>query len=327
MHVSGPEWSTGPMILGCGSFGGIGGARDLIGRGLDLEASLATLDEAAALGITVLDTAERYAAGASETMIGRWLAERDRSVTGPVRITTKVAPPSASGRDGPFDDSFVEPIFAGSLERLGVDSVDWLLIHAPDEATPVEATLEALESVRSSGRCDHVGACNLDAGQLRSALAAADRLGISGYELVQNSYSLLNPDDETEVRSICHEHRLAFTAYSALAGGVLTGKYRRGEPPPPDTRLDLRPEGFDELLTPAVHDAIDGLAVAAQARGISAGALALAWLMQHHDVTALITGPGRAEPHLQVAGEALRVMLDDEILTDLTESFRSAARR
>lgn len=325
MRVSGTGWSTRRVVLGCGSFGGIGGAKDLIGRGLNLEASLATLDEAAALGVTMLDTAERYAAGASESMIGRWLAERDRSVTDPVRITTKVAPPGMSGRDDPFDGSFIEPIFAGSLERLGVGRVEWLLIHAPDDTTPVEATLEGLESIRASGRCGHVGACNLDAGQLRTALAAADRLGITGYELVQNGYSLLGPDDDAEVRSICRESGLEFTAFSALAGGVLTGKYRRGQSPAPGTRLALRPEGFDELLTPAVHDAIDGLVAVAEAHGVSAGGLALAWLMHH--VTALITGPGRTAPHLRVVAEALRVNLDNETMTELTESFRSAARR
>ena len=325
MRVSGTDWSTRRVVLGCGSFGGIGGAKDLIGRGLNLEASLATLDEAAALGVTMLDTAERYAAGASESMIGRWLAERDRSVTDPVRITTKVAPPRMSGRDDPFDGSFIEPIFAGSLERLGVGRVEWLLIHAPDDTTPVEATLEGLESIRASGRCGHVGACNLDAGQLRTALAAADRLGIAGYELVQNGYSLLGPDDDAEVRSICRESGLEFAAFSALAGGVLTGKYRRGQSPAPGTRLALRPEGFDGLLTPAVHDAIDGLVAVAEAHGVSAGGLALAWLMHH--VTALITGPGRTAPHLRVVAEALRVNLDHETMTELTESFRSAARR
>ena len=129
------------------------------------------------------------------------------------------------------------------------------------------------------------------------------------------------------MRSICRERGLAFSAYSPLAGGVLTGKYRRDEPPPPGTRLDLRPEGFDQLLTPAVHDAIHGLAAAAEARGVSPGALALAWLIHHDDVTALITGPGRTAPHLTVAAEALRVELDHETASELTEAFCSAAQR
>jgi aryl-alcohol dehydrogenase-like predicted oxidoreductase len=192
-------WVSGPVALGCGSFGGIGGATELIGRGLDLSASLATLDEAASLGVTMLDTAERYAAGASETMIGRWLSERDSTVTARVRITTKVAPADASGGDAPFGEEFIEHLFAGSLECLRVDGVDWLLTHAPDTETPIETALEALESIRASGRCQSVGGCNLDARQLREALDAAERLGITGYELVQNGYSLLQPDDEADV--------------------------------------------------------------------------------------------------------------------------------
>ena len=92
-------WSSGPIALGRGSFGGIGGARDLIGRGLDEDASMTTLAEAASLGITMLDTAERYADGATGRMMGRWLSEREASVTGGIPITTKVAPGHASGRE------------------------------------------------------------------------------------------------------------------------------------------------------------------------------------------------------------------------------------
>ena len=320
-------WVSGPVVLGCGSFGGIGGARELIGRGLDESASLATLDEAAALGMTMLDTAERYAAGASEVMIGRWLAERDAAVTARARITTKVAPAFASGGDASFDAAFIEPVFSGSLERLGVENVDWLLTHAPDQATPIETTLEALESIRASGGCRHVGGCNLDGRQLREALDAAERLGFEGYELVQNGYSLLRPDDEAEVRDLCRERGLAFTAFSPLAGGVLTGKYRRSEPAAPGTRLDLRPEGFDELLTPAVHDAIDVLAARAGELGVSTGALALAWLAHRDDVTALITGPSRSAPYVGLAAEALEIHLAADLAAELTERFRTAARQ
>jgi 1-deoxyxylulose-5-phosphate synthase len=165
------------VILGCGTFGGIGGARHLIGKGLDADISRAVLDEAVSLGITMLDTAERYADGLSERMIGQWLAAQPAAVTDAVRITTKVAPPDGSGPHALFDVAFIEPLFAGSLHRLGVERVDWLLTHAQDGATPIEATLEALEAIRCSGRCDHVGGCNLDASQLRAAITAAERLG------------------------------------------------------------------------------------------------------------------------------------------------------
>ncbi len=288
--MGGSGWTTGSVILGCGTFGGIGGARHLVGKGLDVDASLAALDEAASLGIMMLDTAERYAAGVSETTIGQWIAERPAATTEDVRITTKVAPADTSDQGAAFDGAFIEPVFARSLDRLGVERVDWLLTHAPDDTTPIEATLEALEEIRASGRCGHIGGCNLDAGQLRAAIAAADRRGIEGYELVQNGFSLLRPDDGDDVRTICREHGLAFTAFSPLAGGVLTGKYRRDRPPPSDTRLALRPERYDEL-TSAMFDAIDVLIEVAAAREVTPGAMALAWLLHRDDVTAVISGP------------------------------------
>jgi aryl-alcohol dehydrogenase-like predicted oxidoreductase len=155
---------------------------------------------------------------------------------------------------------------------------------------------------------------------------AAERLGTTGYELVQNGYSLLQPDAEAEVRLLCHEHDMAFLAFSPLAGGVLTGKYRRDEPPAVGTRLDLRPEGFDELMTPDVHDALDVLAATADDLGIAPGALALAWLIHREDVTALITGPSRSAPHVELAAQAMELHLADDVWDELTETFRTATR-
>ncbi len=135
-----PIWSYGRFVLGCGTFGGIGGSPKLVGRGLDELSAFATMDEAVGLGITLFDTAERYAGGASEIMIGRWLAERDSAVTDRVRLATKVAPPYVDGSSGRFDAAFLEERFSGSLQRLGVDTVEFLLTHAPDDATPIEVT-------------------------------------------------------------------------------------------------------------------------------------------------------------------------------------------
>ena len=318
------SWTFGPVVLGAGTFGGIGGTAALVGKGLDIGAALATMDEAVELGVTMFDTAERYANGASEAMIGRWLAERPPSLTHSVRITTKVAPAWMSGRDDPFDTTFITAAVAGSLDRLGVDGVELLMIHGPDESTPVEDTLVALESLRQAGQTAHVGACNLDAAQLRAALDAAERLGVIGYEVIQNGHNLLTVDEDTEVQAICVERGLAYTAYSPLAAGALTGKYHRSRPPPANTRLALRPDGVDELLTPAVHDAIDRLRDAAAERSVSCGALALAWLIHHDAVTALISGPARSAPHLGLAAEALRVALTPKQHAEITGGFRHA---
>jgi 1-deoxyxylulose-5-phosphate synthase len=321
-----PIWSYGRFVLGCGTFGGIGGSPKLVGRGLDEPLAFATMDEAVGLGITLFDTAERYAGGASEIMIGRWLVERDSAVTDRVRLATKVAPPDVDGPGGRFDAAFLEEKFSGSLQRLGVDTVEFLLTHAPDDGTPIEETLEGLEAIRASGRCRYLGACNVDAGQLTAALDTAERLGISGYQVVQNGYSLLAPQDDRAVRSICAERDLAFTPFSPLAGGALTGKYHRDVTPPPNSRMALRPDGVDQLLTPAVFDAIDRLRSDAQRRHeVECGALALAWLLHHREVTAVITGPARGSPHLELAAQAVDVALSDADFAEIESWFATAA--
>jgi len=320
-----PRWSYGCFILGCGTFGGIGGSPQLVGRGLDEVSAFATMDIAVRLNITLFDTAESYARGASETMIGRWLVDREQAVTDRVRLVTKVAPPHGDESGRPFDETFLDEKFSGSLQRLGVDTVEFLLTHAPDDTTPIEDTLEGLEAIRASARCRNVGACNVDSDQLTAALDAAERLGITGYQLVQNGYSLLEPQDDRDIRSICHERGLAFTAFSPLAGGALTGKYSQGVTPPPDSRMALRPDGVDELLTPTAYDAIDRLRSDAEGRyGVTCGALALAWLLYHRDVTAVVTGPSRRSPHLELAAQAIDVVLTDTDFAEIESWFASA---
>jgi aryl-alcohol dehydrogenase-like predicted oxidoreductase len=306
--------TTGVMVprafLGCGNFGGIGGARHLIGRGLDRKAAFATLDEALALGIDVLDTAERYADGESERAIGEWLRRRPRELTAGVRIATKVAPPMLDGVDGTsFDRAYIEKKLETSLERLGVDRVTFYLSHAPDEATPIEATVEGFAAAIESGRVAHIGCCNVSAAALVEALEAAERLGVPGFEWVQNGFSLLSPDDDREVRAVCRERGLGYTPFSPLAGGVLTGKYRRGEPFPEGTRMALRPEGLAVQMTDSVYAALDHLRDAATARGVSCGALALAWVLAHPECTAPVVGPSKTAPHLGHVAEALEIAL------------------
>lgn len=316
MSVEGQEhddvgWPYGSVVFGCGNFGGIGGAHDFVGKGMGEEASLASMDEAAELGITLFDTAERYAKGESERIVGRWFASRPLSVTGPVRISTKVGPPWVDGRDGRFELPYIERIFSGSLERLAVDAVEILYTHAPDDhpqrpsgyqPVGIEVTLEALETIRASGRAQRLGASNIDADQLRAAIDAAERVGVRGYEVIQNGYNLLDPNGDAEVRRIATQHGIAYTAYSALASGVLTGKYRRNTAPPAGSLVDV---GYLDPVSPSRHDALDRMRAAAEDRGTTTGALALAWLMSRRDVTAITTAPSRTSPHLSLVDEAL----------------------
>ena len=313
-------------FLGCGTFGGIGGARHLIGRGLDRTAAFAALDEALALGIDVLDTAERYADGESERTIGEWLRQRPRELTKEVRIATKVAPPTADGVEGTrFDRTYIESKLQTSLERLGLERVTFYLSHAPDKTTPIEETVEGFAAVIDAGRVGHIGCCNVGAEELIESLNAAERLGVPRFEWVQNGFSLLSPNDDREVRAVCRERGLGYTPFSPLAGGVLTGKYVRGEPFPQGTRMALRPEAHAQMMTDAVHDALDRLRGAAAEHSVSCAGLALAWLMAHPDCTAPVVGPSRAAPHLDHLAEALNVVLAPEEHAKIASWFEVAA--
>jgi len=298
------------IALGCGTFGGIGSPAALIGRGLDEAAAFATMDEAMELGITLFDTAFSYAGGASDRMIGRWLARQDSKARQRIRIATKVGTiVSAEGMRTDLSPRTIAEHLSSSLERLDLEHVDLCLSHGPDTQTPIEATLEGFAAVIEAGKVSHIGACNVTPDQLRDALAASDRLGLPRFEWIQNAYSLLSRTDESELFAICRDHGLGLTPYSPVAGGVLTGKYARDQPPPRDSRLSLRPEGA--LSSPETFDSIDRLRQHAAALGVSAGALALAWVMSHPLVTAAIAGPSRTSEHLQLAREALTVQFDE----------------
>ena len=300
----------GPVILGCGTFGGIGGARHLIGHGLDSSAAWRTLDEAAALGLTMWDTAERYAHGASESTIGAWLASRPPDLARQIRITTKVAPASLEGLDGVlFDTDYVERKLDASLERLGRRRVALYMAHALCQTTPVRQTVEAFAAVIESGRAERIGCCNVAPGPLLAALEEAERHRLPRFEWVQNSFCLLAPGADREVRAICRERGIGYSPYSPLAGGLLTGKYRRAEPFPAGTRMALRPDGT--ALTDATHDALDTLRGVAQARASSSAAVALAWIIGHPDCAAPVAGPSRTAPHLGHVAEALSLTLTD----------------
>lgn len=326
------QWPYGPVVFGCGNFGGIGGNLDFLGRGMDEESSFAAMDEAASLGIVLFDTAERYAAGESERIIGRWFASRPAAVTDPVRISTKVGPPWLDREEGDFDVDYIEPIFSGSLERLGVEAVDVLYTHAPDdhaarpsgyEPVPIEVTLEALETIRATNRVRRIGASNIDAPQLTEAIEAADRMGVTGYEVIQNGFNLLAPKRDADVRRVAQEHGLAYTAYSALASGILTGKYRRDAPPPKGSLVDL---GYLDTVNAAVHDAMDALRAVADVRGAEPGVLALAWLMAHPDVAAFTTAPSRTPPHLSLIAEAMNCEVDPGDAARWSAWFAAATR-
>jgi aryl-alcohol dehydrogenase-like predicted oxidoreductase len=305
---SGVELSR--IVLGGGNFGGIGSAPEFFGQGESEPEAFAIMDAAWECGITAFDTADAYGGGRSETAIGRWLASRDRR---PV-ITSKTYNPMAAGADHGLSRGRIERQIEASLERLGVDRVELYLAHEFDAETPLAETVGTFESLVERGLIRAWGVSNFDAGRLEATLA------IGRPAVVQNSYSLLERGDEREVLPLCIEHGIAYEAFSPLAGGWLTGKYRRGEPAPPGSRMMLRPEPYEHLRSGAVFDALDRFEREAGERGAGSTALAIAWVLAQPGVTAVVVGPRRPE-HLDAAIEAIEISRSTQDLDELGRIF------
>jgi aryl-alcohol dehydrogenase-like predicted oxidoreductase len=183
----------------------------------------------------------------------------------------------------------------GSLARLRAERVDMYLTHEPDETTPIEETLRALDEVVQAGKVGAIGASNVDRAALEEALETSTRLGLARFDWVQNEYSLLRREAEDDVLPICAREHLGFMPFSPLAGGWLTGKYRRGEAYPSGSRMTLRPDPYADLVNEETFRGLEAFAAAAANRGVEPATLAVAWVLGHPQVTAVVVGPRRPE--------------------------------
>jgi len=271
-----------PVALGCGNFGGVGSSPEFFGGGLTDDQACELMDAAWELGITHFDTADAYGGGRSERAIGQWIASR-----GVVpQLTTKTFNPMAAGADRGLRPERVARQLQSSIERLGVAQVDLYLAHEFDLDVPLADTLAAFEDARSAGLIRAYGVSNFDSGQLLSALAAGAPAAI------QNSFSLLARQDAPDLLDLCQQRHVAYLAFSPLAGGWLTGKYRRGEPYPAGSRMAQRPGPYAGIAGGRTFDLLDRLAVIGHDRGTSTAALALGWLLSDGRVTQIVIGPG-----------------------------------
>jgi aryl-alcohol dehydrogenase-like predicted oxidoreductase len=299
------------VVLGCGNFGGIGSKPSLFGKGTSKEDAFRLLDAAWDLGIRTLDTADAYGGGRSESYIGEWLATKGPDVRDEIVIVTKTFNPMAEGADKGLSRARIRRQVVTSLERLGVERLPLYMAHAFDPDTPQEETLSAFDELVREGTVGAVGASNFTAEQVAEALELSALEGLTRYEWVQNAFSLLEQDDRETMFPLCHEHGLGFAPFGPLAGGWLTGKYRRGEAPPPGSRMTLRPEGGEGYRTDATFDALEILEREAQERGVSMAALSLAWLLHVPELTAIVVGPNDVAQFAPVI-EALDVRLDPD---------------
>ena len=276
LGAEGPEVSV--VGLGCNNFG----------MRVDLEGTRAVVDAALDAGITLLDTADVYGnKGGSERFVGEVLeGRRDRVV-----LATKFGGDMGDGERARGSRAYIRKAIARSLERLRTDHVDLYQYHTPDHVTPFEETFGALDELVREGKVRYVGHSNLDAQQVEEVDALAREHGWAPPVSAQNQYSLLRREAEDELLPTCERLGLGLLPYFPLASGLLTGKFRRGEPIPEGTRLS----GRSDVFTDETFDRLEALERLAEERGVTLLHVAIGGLLARPVISSVIAGATKAE--------------------------------
>ena len=259
--------------LGCNNFG----------WRIDAAATAKVVDAAIEAGINFLDTADMYGGGQSEEFLCRALGDRRNQIV----LATKFGLKMDEHRQG-AKPAYVRQAVEDSLRRLGTDYIDLYQLHRPDASTPIADTLEALDGLVKAGKVREIGCSNFSAAQLREAEGAV-RAGAARFVSVQNHYSLMYREPEAEVLPECVRLGLAFIPFFPLAGGLLTGKYRTGEPLPEGSRAK---DGWDwpKLITPENIARAEALARFAESAGHTLLELGMSWMAAQPAVASVIAG-------------------------------------
>ncbi|HMF99745.1 MAG TPA: aldo/keto reductase [Gemmatimonadaceae bacterium] len=268
--------------VGCNNFGGR----------IDETRTMEVIDAALDQGINFFDTADMYADGRSEELIGRLVV--DRGHRSRVLIATKFGN-DMPGQGRGARPEYVKHAFEASVKRLRTDYIDLYQQHVPDSDVPIAETLGALDELVKAGKVREIGCSNFSAQQLADAEEAAERRpGSARFVSVQNEYSLLHRDPEKGVLAECERLGLAFIPFFPLMSGLLTGKYRKGGPIPEGTRV-AKYERYRKLLTDENLDSVESLIVYAESRGHTLLELAISWLLAHRVVASVIAGASSAQ--------------------------------
>ena len=289
----GPEVSV--VGLGCNNFG----------MRVDLEGTRAVVDAALDAGVTLLDTADIYGGkGGSEALLGEVLeGRRDRVV-----LATKFGGDMGDGTKARGSRDYIHKAIDASLQRLRTDYVDLYQYHTPDHVTPFEETFAALDELVRAGKVRYVGHSNLEAAQVEEVDALAREHGWARPVSAQNQYSLLRREAEQELLPVCDRLGIGVLPYFPLASGLLTGKYRRGEPQPEGTRL----HGRDEVFTEETFDRIEALEQFAAERGVTLLDVAVGGLLAQPAISSVIAGATKPEQvRANVAAAAWEPSPDD----------------
>ena len=272
------DLSVSSIGMGCVTFG----------REVDSNSSLLIMDHAFEQGITLFDTAEAYAQGASERVVGEWM--KSRHSRDKVVLATKIS--------GPLTRHRIVTSAEASLKRLQTDRIDLFQTHVWDESTPLEETLAALTTLVQQGKVRHIGCSNYSAPQLKAALELSNTAGFSRLVSVQPPYNLVQRDIEEDLLPLCAAEKIGVISYSPLAAGFLTGKYRQGAAIPAGTRFDVIPGHQSIYLTEHGYQVLENLDAESRATGKSHVQLALSWVLNQPGITSVLIGarnPGQID--------------------------------
>ncbi len=283
--------------LGCNNFGGR----------IDDDQAASVVNACIDAGITFFDTADVYGGTRSEEVLGAALGSRRSEVV----VASKFGMQIDEQRRGAKPD-YVRRAMEDTLRRLGTDYVDLYQLHFPDADTPIADTLGALDELVQAGKVREIGCSNFSSAQLRQAEEAVTP-GAARFVSVQNQYSLLQRQPETDVLEECARDDVAFIPYFPLASGVLTGKYRRGEPVPAGTRLASMADRAASVLTDETFTIVEALTAFANQRDHSLVELAVAWLLARPAVASVIAGATRPEQVSQNSAGADWVLSDADM--------------
>ena len=284
------------IVFGCGNFGGIGSSPRLRSAGDSEEQAFELLDHARRVGLRRFDTANTYGGGSSEMVLGKWLGTQDASFLKSAQIATKVGNPhGCPPGETPLSKTQIAHHLDISLRRLGIEQIDLYYIHEFDQVTPLEETLGAMSRAVEAGKIASFGISNASLSDIEAVRKMADPSLASAFQYVQNEYNLLATADAHELIPYCARHGLRYTAFSPLAGGFLTGKYRFGEKAPTGSRFAHAPEVCAAYSTDESFASIEQLRRSAQAGKKSMAEAALRFVLDTPGVDGLLIAPRRVE--------------------------------
>jgi aryl-alcohol dehydrogenase-like predicted oxidoreductase len=300
---------------------GLGG--NMFGTKTDAAATAAIVASAVNLGINFIDTAESYAGGASEELLGKAIAGRRQEVVLATKTGSRTVPGLETG--GRLTRHRIVASVDASLRRLGTDYVDLLYLHFPDPLTPLEESLGVLDDLVHAGKIRYVACSNYQAWELAEMVGICATSRLVRPAAIQMPYNLLDRAVETEMIPACTHLGVSLIPYSPLAGGFLSGKYRRDEPAPTGSRFQ-EITGFESVLSEENFTALERYEPFAAARGYHVADLAISWLLAHPIVSSVIAGatsPAQVEQHVRAA----EWMLSADDLRELTASVPNVERR